>query len=279
MKFSTILLLAAQSLLAQQDLNQKAWKDQTPEQREKELVTIVDLKDNVYDGAQINKCFKIPKEDLNTIYVSGKNRLKVFSSEDCTDGDIYEIQSNFVVNGNNDGWNSGIIVEASKNTNGIPSGRRHLRAGQQDLTKEYWPNEIMENREKEVVSLLDYYDNLYYGAQINTCFKFPKERIDSIVVGGKNILKVFSSDDCSNGELTEIKGTYSVDEDSDNWLSGKVIEPHNSNTTPSGRRYLKAAGNHHRGRGSSSRRHLRASSDHRRSRRSGKYQNYRVYRD
>jgi hypothetical protein len=279
MKLSTILLLAAQSLLAQQDLNQKPSKDQTSEQKEKELISIVDLKDNIYDGAQLNKCFKIPKEDLNTISVTGKNRLKVYSSGDCTDGEIYEIQSDFIVNGNNDDWNSGIIVEASKNTNGIPSGRRHLRAEQEDLTKEYWPNEIMDNREKEIVSLLDYSDNLYYGAQINTCFKLPKEDIDSIVVGGKNIFKIFTSDKCEGEALYDIQGTFNANGNNGDWLSGKVVEPYNSNDATSSRHHLKTTSSRHRSRTSTDRRHLRASGSYRRNRHGRRQRKYRIYRD
>ncbi|KXN65450.1 hypothetical protein CONCODRAFT_12951, partial [Conidiobolus coronatus NRRL 28638] len=147
MKFPTILLLGAQSLLAQQDLKQKTWKGQTSEQTDKELVTIVDINNNVYDGAQLNKCFKIPKQNLNNVHVAGNNRLKVFSSENCSSGEIYEIQSSFVVNGNSDNWLSGKVI-ASSNSSPTSSGRRYLKA-EQELTKEYWPNEIMDDRENE----------------------------------------------------------------------------------------------------------------------------------
>jgi predicted RecA/RadA family phage recombinase len=257
MKFSALLLATVQSLLAQQELTKQYWPNEIMDNREKEVVSLLDYKDNLYHGAQINACFKIPKEKFDNIVVGEKHILKVFTSDKCEGNALYDIQGTFGVNGNSENWLSGKVISLD-NSNPTSSGRRHLRAEQQDLTKEYWPNEIMENREKEVVSLLDYYDNLYYGAQVNTCFKLPKKEIDTIVVGGKNILKVFSSDDCSNGEVTEIKGTYSVDGNNDNWLSGKVVEPHNSNSASSGRRHLKAAGRHHR------------------SRHGGKYQNYRV---
>ncbi|KXN65451.1 hypothetical protein CONCODRAFT_169407 [Conidiobolus coronatus NRRL 28638] len=137
----------------------------------------------------------------------------------------------------------------------------------------------MDDRENEVVSLLDYYDNLYYGAQINTCFKLPKKDIDSIVVGGKNILQVFTSDKCEGEALYDIQGTFSANGNNDNWLSGKVVEPYNRNPAPSGRRYLRAAFGHHRGRTSSSRRHLRASGGYHRKYRGRNHHNYRIYRD
>jgi hypothetical protein len=95
---------------------------------------------------------------------------------------------------------------------------------QKELTKKYWPYEIMNNRDLELVSILDQYDNLHYGAQVNECFKIPKVELNDVYVRGENRLKIFSSDNCEDGYITTVQGSHITGRDTANWTSGIVID-------------------------------------------------------